>query len=122
MSLINAPVAEEKPRERKDRVKQSVCRWCFDKMPLDTLCAAAAGMGLKSVELVQPEDFPALKKHGLICAMVMNPSAKVGGATVGGIPKAWNRLEYHDALVPVYESHLQATALSTSPIQPSTTE
>jgi hydroxypyruvate isomerase len=96
--------------ERKGRVKQSVCQWCFGKTPLDTLCAAAAGMGLKSVELLQPEDFPALKKHGLICAMVMNPSAKVGGATVGGIPKAWNRIEYHDALVPVYESHLRATA------------
>jgi hydroxypyruvate isomerase len=110
MSLINAPAAEEKPRERKGRVKQSVCQWCFNKMPLDALCAAAAEMGLKSVELLQPKDFPTLKKHGLVCAMVMNPSAKVGGTSVGGIPKAWNRLEYHDALVPVYESHLQATA------------
>jgi len=110
MSLINAPAAEENPREREGRVKQSVCQWCFSKMPLDALCAAAAGMGLKSVELLQPEDFPTLKKHGLICAMVMNPLAEVGATSVGGIPKAWNRLEYHDALVPVYASHLQATA------------
>ena len=110
LSLIKASAAEEKPRERKGRVKQSVCQWCFNKMPIDDLCAAAAGMGLKSVELIQPKDFAVVKKHGLICAMVMNPSAKVGAVSVGGIPKAWNRLEYHDALVPAYETHLTATA------------
>ena len=110
MTLINASAAEAAPRERKGRVKQSVCQWCFNKMPLEDLFAAAAGMGLKSVELLQPKDFPTLKKHGLICAMVSNPTAKVGAVSVGPIPKSWNRLEYHDALVPAYEGHLTATA------------
>jgi len=110
MSLINSSAAEEKPRERKGRVKQSVCQWCFRGMSLDALCEAAAGMGLKSVELLQPKDFPTLKKHGLICAMVSNPTVKVGDRNVGSIPDAWNRLEYHDVLVPAYEAHLQATA------------
>ncbi|AOS46250.1 Hydroxypyruvate isomerase [Lacunisphaera limnophila] len=94
----------------KGRIKQSVCQWCFRGMPLDELCAAAAGMGLKSVELLGPKDFPTLKKHGLICAMVTNPTAKVGNLSVGGISHAWNRLEYHDALVPAYEAQLQAAA------------
>jgi hydroxypyruvate isomerase len=110
LSLLNASAAEEKPRERKGRVKQSVCQWCYKGVSLDDLCAAAAGMGLKSVELLQPKDFATLKKHGLVCAMVMNPTAKVGELSVGGIPKAWNRLEYHDALVPAYEAQLKATA------------
>jgi hydroxypyruvate isomerase len=105
----SAAVAEE-PKPRIGRVKQSVCQWCFGKMPLDELCASAAGMGLLSVELLQPKDFPTLKKHGLICAMVMNPTAKVGEVSVGGITKAWNRLEYHDALVAAYEPQLKATA------------
>jgi hydroxypyruvate isomerase len=34
---------------------------------------------------------------------------------VGPIPKSWNRLEYHDALVPAYEAHLQATAEASFP-------
>ncbi|HVZ63363.1 MAG TPA: TIM barrel protein [Lacunisphaera sp.] len=92
------------------RVNQSVCQWCYSKIPLDELAAAAAGMGLKSVELIGPADFATVRKHGLICAMVSNPTTKAGSVTVGGIPKAWNRLEYHDALVPAYESHLRATA------------
>jgi hydroxypyruvate isomerase len=103
------PAAETSPA-RKGRLKQSVCQWCFNKMPLDELCAAAAAMGLVSVELLQPKDFPVLRKHGLICAMVSNPSARAGNVTVGGIPNAWNRLEYHDALVPAYEAQLRATA------------
>src|SRR5688572_21334539 len=78
LSLINASAAEAPAPVAKGRVKQSVCQWCFNKMPLEDLCAAAAGMGLKSVELLQPKDFPTLKKHGLICAMVSNPTAKVG--------------------------------------------
>ncbi|HEX2860565.1 MAG TPA: TIM barrel protein [Lacunisphaera sp.] len=109
LGMISAP-ASEPTKARAGRIKQSVCRWCFNKTPLDELCAAAVGMGLESVELLQPADFATVKKHGLACAMVMNPSVKVGETTVGGITKAWNRREYHDALVPVYEAHLKATA------------
>ncbi|HET7534965.1 MAG TPA: TIM barrel protein, partial [Candidatus Didemnitutus sp.] len=95
----------------KGRVKQSVCQWCYKGLSLEELSAAAAEMGLKSVELIQPQDFATVRKHGLICAMVSNPTADAaGGVKVGGIPKAWNRVEYHDALVPAYEAHLKATA------------
>ena len=97
------------PAARNGRIKQSVCQWCY-KLPLEELCAASAAMGLQSVELIQPKDFATVKKHGLVCAMVMNPTAEINGVKVGGIPKAWNRLEYHDALVPVYEAQLHATA------------
>jgi len=110
---ISAPAASQP--KRIGRVKQSVCQWCYKQLSLDDLCAAAAGMGLLSVELVQPKDFATLKKHGLICALVSNPTTKVGNVSVGGIPKAWNRPEYHDALVPVYEEQLRATAAAGFP-------
>ena len=115
MSLVIASAAEAAtaatPAVRPGRIKQSVCQWCFTKMPLEELCAAAAGMGLKSVELLAPKDFPTLKKYGLACAMVTAPNTKVGEvAGVGGISRAWNRVEYHDALVAVYEDYLKATA------------
>lgn len=59
----------------KGRINQSVCEWCFvgDNVPkpmsLEELVAAAAAMGVKSVELVQPENWDLIKKHGLICAL-----------------------------------------------------
>lgn len=51
------------------RVQQSVVQWCFNPLPIATLAAAAERMGLKSVELTSPSDWPVLKKHGLICAI-----------------------------------------------------
>ncbi len=112
MSLVNASAAESAaPAPRPGRIKQSVCQWCFRGMSVDDLCAAAAAMGLKSVELLGPDNFATLKRHGLICAMVSNPSVTVGDVKgVGGIPKAWNRVEYHDALVAAYEERLKAVA------------
>jgi hydroxypyruvate isomerase len=52
-----------------ERIQQSVVHWCFNPMPVNELAAAAARMGLKSVELVAPEHWPTLKKHGLVCAI-----------------------------------------------------
>jgi hydroxypyruvate isomerase len=109
MSMINSPAAEV-ARQRVGRVKQSVCQWCFRDIPLEDFFAAAAAMGLQSVELLGPKDFATLKKHGLTCALVSNPQVKSGDVSVGGITKAWNRLEYHDALVAAYETRLQETA------------
>src|SRR5262245_45032953 len=53
----------------KGRVQQSVCRWCYPKVPLDELCSAASRMGLVGIDLLRPEDFPTLKRHGLVCTM-----------------------------------------------------
>ncbi|MDO8539930.1 MAG: TIM barrel protein [Opitutaceae bacterium] len=91
--------------------RQSVCKWCFRDIPLDQFSAAAKEMGLASVELLSPEDFPTLKKHDLMCAMVSNPTAKTPqGVTVGGIPKGWNRLEHHDTLVTAFEKRIGEVA------------
>ncbi len=61
--------AEIRPKKLRGRIKQSVCPWCFDPMPLETLCRHAVAMGIQSVELVDPKDWPLLKKYGLACAI-----------------------------------------------------
>ena len=87
----------------KGRVHHSVCKWCYPKISLEDLCVAGKGMGLQSIELLNPPDFPTLKKHGLTCAMVSNPVTE----GLGGIEKAWNRVEHHDRLVAAYEKRIQ---------------
>lgn len=113
--LAKSIAAVEADAALKGRVNHSVCKWCYAKVPLEDLCRDGKAMGLSSIELLQPEDFPTLKKHGLICAMVSFPTGKVGDVTVGGITRAWNRTEYHDTLVGLYESHLHATAAAGYP-------
>ena len=70
------------------------------------LCVAAKGIGLASIELLGPNDWPVLAKHGLTCAMTGNP-VKDG---LGGINKAFNRVEHHDTLVAAYSEWIPAAA------------
>jgi hypothetical protein len=68
--------------QRKGRIKQSACLWCYGKymkkhkMDLDQFAEACAKMGLLSIELTTPDQWPTLKKHGLICAMT--PGHSIG--------------------------------------------
>jgi hydroxypyruvate isomerase len=92
-------------------IRHSVCKWCYKDTPLETMAAAAKDIGLQSIELLNPPDFPLLQKYGLSCAMVSNPTAKTPqGVDVGGINRAWNRLEHHDTLVEIYEKRIAETA------------
>ena len=94
------------PAKLKGNINHSVCRWCYGKIKLDDLCAAGKEMGLVAIDLLNPPEFETARKYGLVCAMVSNPT--IDG--LGGIPKAWNRVEHHDKLVPVYEERIQQTA------------
>lgn len=94
-----------------NRIRHSVCRWCYDAIPLEELCIAAREIGISSVELVMPTDLPLLVKYELECAMVSFPvGATTDGTKVGQIEKAFNRLEHHDTLIEIYRPHLQAAA------------
>jgi len=53
----------------RGRIKQSVCHWCYRDMSVDALAEEAAKMGLRSVELLGDQDWPVVKKHGLVCAV-----------------------------------------------------
>jgi hydroxypyruvate isomerase len=90
----------------KGRINHSVCRWCYEQIPLDDFCRAVKGMGLTAIDLLDPKDFSTIKKYGLTCSMVSFPT--IDG--IGAIPKAFNRLEHHDRLARIYEQRLKETA------------
>ena len=96
----------------KGNIRHSVCKWCYGSTGLEKLAAKAASLGMESVELLDPSDFPTMRKHGLMCAMVSFPTGtlKDGKTRVGGIGKAFNRLEHHDTLVEAYGQRIKETA------------
>jgi hydroxypyruvate isomerase len=98
--------ADAPPTKLKGNINHSVCRWCYSKTKLEDLCAAGKEMGLVAVDLLQPSEFATVKKFGLTCSLVFNPV--IDG--LGGIGRAWNRLEHHDKLVAAYEQRLHETA------------
>ena len=90
----------------KGNINHSACKWCYKSIKLDDFCAAGKELGLVAVDLLNPSDFATVKKYGLVCSMVSNPT--IDG--LGGIPKSWNRVEHHDKLVQAYEQRLKETA------------
>lgn len=51
------------------RLKQSVSRWPYVKIPLPEFCRACKEMGLVAIDLLQPEDWPVVRDAGLVCSM-----------------------------------------------------
>ncbi len=78
MAVPNAAFGDVERVVKNGRINHSVSRWCYDKLSLDELCAAAVKMGLKSVELLDPPDLPTVKKYGLVCAMLFSHSLQDG--------------------------------------------
>jgi hydroxypyruvate isomerase len=86
------------------KINHSVCRWCYDDIPLEELCKAAVAIGIKSIELVDVKDFPILKKYGLECAMVSSINKTFT------IEKGWNDPNNHEGLYQHYKYLIDETA------------
>jgi hydroxypyruvate isomerase len=57
---------------RKGRIKQALMRFNFgagSTLAFDAMCREAARAGFYGFDLVGPQDWPTLKKHGLVCTM-----------------------------------------------------
>src|SRR5690349_1095435 len=63
-AVLGAPAVARPgtPAKLKGRINHSVCRWCYNKIPLDDLCEAAKDMGIKSIDLLKVDDFATVKK------------------------------------------------------------
>src|ERR1700757_5075727 len=92
----------DKPIARKGNIRQSVSRWCYQKIPLEQLCEYSAHIGLKAVDLLEVSEWEVPKRYGLICSM--------GYAGGGTIPKALNRVENHAAIEENFRKNIPLAA------------
>lgn len=90
----------------KGKFHHSVCRWGFNRIPFDDFCREAKAMGIESVELLAPNEWESARKNGMTCAMGMIPPRN----GIGGIPKAFNRVEHHDTLFALYSESIEQAA------------
>jgi hydroxypyruvate isomerase len=47
---------EESPTIGRETGEQSVSRWCYEQIPLEELCVYAAQIGLKAIDLLNPDE------------------------------------------------------------------
>ncbi|MCE5308838.1 MAG: TIM barrel protein [Acidobacteriales bacterium] len=92
---------------RKGRLKQAATRGCFGRgKTMEEVCAIAARLGLKGIDLVGPADWPVLKKYGLQSTMCP------GG---GKLSENINHKENHAALEPQYREAIERAAAFGAP-------
>jgi hydroxypyruvate isomerase len=96
----------------KGNIRHSVSAWCYGslfnadkgkpaKMSFEEFCRECHRLGLESVELLGPDQWDAVRKAGLTCAMCNGPDS---------IPYGWNRVDHHDVLLPKFEKAIPQVA------------
>ena len=86
----------------KGTINHSVCRWCYQDLSLDQLCAAAKSIGIKGIDLVGPQDWPTLKKYGL-------DSPMCNGAEIN-LTDGFNDPQFHATLQKNYAAMIPRVA------------
>jgi hydroxypyruvate isomerase len=104
ISMFNRVHAAENVVDKgvRGNINHSVCRWCYGDIPLEELCKAAKKIGLASIELVGPDEWPTLKKYGLTSALPWGAGK--------GIAEGFNNPAFHDELVASYEAIIPKVA------------
>jgi hydroxypyruvate isomerase len=90
------------PAFLKNNINHSVCQWCYNDMPLEKLCEAAKGMGIKSIDLLKPEEWSTALKYGLTCAMAY--------ASGFGLSKGFSDVSLHGLLLKDYAANIPKAA------------
>ncbi|HXH66816.1 MAG TPA: TIM barrel protein [Candidatus Limnocylindrales bacterium] len=89
-------------KQRKVRIRQSVSRWCYEKIPLGELCARGAEMGLKAIDLLNENEWEMPRRYGLVC------STGYGGG--GEIRSEMNHLENHAKIEEAFRKSIPKAA------------
>ena len=90
------------PAVTRGRLKQSVSRWCYGKIPMPEFCKAVKGMGLTAIDLLEEPEWTVVRDFGLICSM-----AYAGGGTIAD---GLNVKANHDAIVKNFEEKIPKAA------------
>jgi sugar phosphate isomerase/epimerase len=105
---IHAAEAAAPTAGLKGNINHSMVYWCFnvtgDKWDLEKCCQVAKQLGIRSIELTGPEDWPTMKKHGLTCAIA--PNGMPGAPFMKGL----NNPRYHEEVIKRTSEMIEACA------------
>jgi len=116
---LSAAAGVDQPRRRPNgngngrnggnggRLRHSVCRWAFNRLTLEELCAACVELGIESIELLDPDEWPIVAAHGLTCAVANGPTQ---------IGRGLNRVEDHDRFVRASDDLIPRVAAANIPM------
>ncbi len=91
---INSSLETSTKFQLKNNINHSVCKWCFNDIPLEDFLKLLNELGVKAIDLIGPKEWPILKKYNIECSMC-------NGAEIS-LTKGWNNEKYHDTLIKNY--------------------
>lgn len=90
------------PAMWKGRINHSVCRWCYNDIPLEQFCQAVKDLGIPAIDLIGPKEWHVLQKYGLYSSMC-------NGAEIS-LTEGWNDPQYHNTLLKNYSEIIPLVA------------
>ncbi len=97
-----APAWRQQGPRHDHKINHSVCRWCFQDVPLEELLPQLKEMGIEAIDLIGPEEWPVLKKYGIHCSMC-------NGAEIN-LTDGWNDPKFHEVLIANYREMIPKVA------------
>jgi hydroxypyruvate isomerase len=86
----------------KGNVNHAVSRWTYGHLAIEELCQLVKSIGFNAIDLVGPDDWPVLKKHGINSSMC-------NGAELN-LVDGFIHVEHHDKLSERYIKHIDLVA------------
>ena len=86
----------------KGNIRHSVSRWTYGDLSIEELCLLVKSLGFSAIDLVGPEDWPTLKKHGV-------DSSMCNGAELN-LTDGWSDPKFHPELIQRYLTHIDLVA------------
>lgn len=96
------PMEEEASAPLKNNINHAVARWTYNDLSLDDLCKTIKEIGFAAIDLVGPDEWHVLQKHGVTCSMC-------NGAEIS-LEEGWNNKIHHSTLIKNYSEHIPLVA------------
>lgn len=94
LAKASAATSTSSDTSRKNNINHSVCKWCFEDIPLTEFLPIIKEMGIQAIDLIGPDEWPLLKEFDIHCSMCE-------GAEIS-LTKGWNDPQYHATLIQNY--------------------
>ncbi|MFV8224509.1 hydroxypyruvate isomerase family protein [Christiangramia aquimixticola] len=100
--ILASNFREVSPKNSGNRINHSVCRWCYEDIPLEKFAKACREMGIQAIDLLKPSEWDTIEKHGLICSMATDDFAS--------LTKGFNDCRNHQQLQSAYKGLIEKAA------------
>jgi len=107
MPKVELMTTEEEYAPLKGNINHSVCQWCFNDIPLETLAQEAQLMGLVGIDLIGAEGWDTLKKYKLTSTMCYGD---LEGISTRNLTNGWCDLQFHEDLIKHYKRFIPMVA------------